>query len=179
MEIIFHTKQPLRDIPMKTKLLIGMFAAILSINAYASGSHQSSHSHGNSEKQEQHTFAAGSPGKLSDLNRVIKIRAMDNMRYDQNSINVRAGETIRFIVTNTGKLRHEFSIGDSEEQLKHAKMMKAMPTMMHKDPNAISLAAGETGEIIWKFSQSSDIEIACHVAGHYEAGMKADVRVIR
>jgi len=164
---------------MKSKLLISLFAATLSMNAYASGDHHSSHSHGNSEKQQRHTFAAGSPGKLSDVNRDIKIRAMDNMRYDKNSINVRAGETIRFIVTNSGKLRHEFSIGDSEEQLKHAKMMKAMPNMMHKDPNTISLAPGETGEIIWKFSQSSDIEIACHVAGHYEAGMMADIRVIR
>jgi len=164
---------------MKIKLLIGIFAATLSINVYASGGHQSSHGHGNSEKQEQHTFAAGSPGKISDVKRIIKISAMDNMRYDQNSINVRAGETIRFIVTNTGKLRHEFSIGDSEEQVKHAKMMKAMPNMNHKDPNTISLAAGETGELLWKFSESSDIEIACHVAGHYEAGMKADIRVIR
>lgn len=164
---------------MKTKLLIGIFAATLSINAYASGGHQSSHRQDTSSKQEHHMFAAGSPGKLSDVKRTIKVSALDNMRYDQNSINVRAGETIRFIVTNTGKLRHEFSIGDSEEQLKHAKMMKAMPNMKHKDPNTISLAAGETGEIIWKFSQSSDIEIACHVPGHYEAGMKADIRVIR
>jgi len=164
---------------MKTKLLIGIFAVTLSINAYASGGHQSNHGHGNSEKQEQHTFAAGTPGKLSEVKRTIEFKAMDNMRYDQSSINVRAGETIRFIVTNTGKLRHEFSIGDSEEQVKHAKMMKAMPGMKHNDPNTISLAAGETGEILWKFSESSDIEIACHVAGHYEAGMKADIRVIR
>jgi len=155
-----------------------MFAATLSINAYASGNHQSSHSHGSTETQQQHTYAAGSPGKLSDVKRIIKIKAMDNMRYDLNSINVRAGETIRFIVTNTGKLRHEFSIGDVEEQQKHAKMMKAMPNMQHKDPNTISLAPGKTGEIIWKFSDSGDIEIACHVAGHYESGMKADVMVI-
>jgi len=164
---------------MKTKLLVSLVAATLSINAYASGDHHSSHGHGDSNMQQQHTFAAGSPGKLSDVRRTIKVSAMDNMRYDQDSINVSAGETIRFIVTNAGKLRHEFSIGDAEEQLKHAKMMKAMPNMQHKDPNTISLAPGETGEIIWKFSQSTDIEIACHVAGHYEAGMKADVRVIR
>jgi len=164
---------------MKTKLLVSLVAATLSMSAFASGDHHSNHAHNDTGMQQQHQYAAGQPGKLSDVGRVIKISAMDNMRYDQNSINVRAGETIRFIVTNAGKLRHEFSIGDSEEQIKHAKMMKAMPNMQHKDPNTVSLAPAETGEIIWKFSESSDIEIACHVAGHYEAGMKADVRVIR
>ena len=163
---------------MKTKLLISMITATLSFSAYASSGHDSHHDHGYEEIQ-QHKFAAGEPGKASEVSRTIRIIAMDSMRYDQDKIKVKAGETIRFIVANTGKLRHEFSIGDAKEQKQHAKMMKAMPNMQHKDPNTISLAPNEKSEIIWKFSKTDNIEIACHVPGHYEAGMKANVMVVR
>jgi len=162
---------------MKKNIFIGVALTTLSFSAFAGEGHHSHGGHDDMQVQESHKFAAGQPGNVSEVNRTIKIKAMDSMHYDQDKIKVKAGETIRFIVTNTGNLRHELSIGSIEEQLKHAKMMKAMPNMQHKDPNVISLAPKETGEIVWKFSKSDTIELACHVAGHYEAGMKTKILV--
>ena len=47
--------------------------------------------------------------------------------------------------------------------------------MAHKHANSVLLEPNDTGEIIWKFSTSAKLEIACNVPGHYEAGMIAKI----
>lgn len=121
--------------------------------------------------------AAGQAGSLDKVSRIIKINALDTMRYDKKDIQAKPGETIRFVVTNAGKIKHEFAIGTREEQLEHAEMMASMPDMKHEEGNVISLEAGETRELIWQFGKAGAVEIACHLPGHYEAGMKAKVNV--
>lgn len=121
--------------------------------------------------------AAGQVGSMEKVSRTIKITALDTMRYDKKSIQAKPGETIRFVVTNAGKIKHEFTIGTREEQLEHAEMMASMPGMKHEDGNSVSLEPGETKELIWQFGNAGAVEIACHLPGHYEAGMKAKVNV--
>jgi uncharacterized cupredoxin-like copper-binding protein len=132
--------------------------------------HDSAHQHGDS--------AAGRPGNPEKISRTIKVTALD-IKYDKPKIEVKAGETIKFIVTNAGKLRHEFIIGDAEEQKQHAEMMRQMPDMVHEDANTITLEPGETKNLVWQFSKAGKLEVACHIPGHYEAGMKSQVVVGR
>jgi uncharacterized cupredoxin-like copper-binding protein len=130
------------------------------------------HSHG-----AKATF--GSPGKESEVTRTIEVETSDNMRFKPASFEVKMGETIRFVVKNTGQLKHEFSIGDRTAQRAHAQMMKEMPGMRHEDDQAtVTLEPGQTKTVMWKFDKKSKspTEIACHEPGHYEAGMKLDVR---
>lgn len=51
--------------------------------------------------------------------------------------------------------------------------------MEHSDANMISLDGGESGEVIWKFSQAEVFNFACLQPGHYDAGMKGRFQVIR
>lgn len=132
--------------------------------------HEGTHGHGES--------AAGKPGNPKQISRTIKITALD-IKYDKPEIRVKAGETIEFIVTNTGKLRHEFSIGDMDQQRQHAEMMKQMPDMVHEDANTLTLERGETKILVWQFTRTGSLEVACHIPGHYEAGMKSKVNVTR
>lgn len=67
------------------------------------------------------------------------MQALDTMRYAPEELTVKSGQTVRFIATNAGKQKHEFAIGDAEEQRRHAEMMKEMPDMTHKRGNAVSL----------------------------------------
>lgn len=122
--------------------------------------------------------AAGRPGNTRKISRTIKITALD-IKYDKPEIKVKAGETIKFVLTNAGKLRHEFMIGDAEEQSEHAEMMKQMPDMVHADANTITVEPGETNSLVWQFTKAGTVEIACHIPGHYEAGMKSRVTVVR
>ncbi|SCW80184.1 Copper binding protein, plastocyanin/azurin family, partial [Rhizobium mongolense subsp. loessense] len=51
------------------------------------------------------------------------------------------------------------------------------PEMEHDDPNSIRLPAGQSGEIVWKFTTGGEFKFACLIPGHYEAGMHGDVTV--
>ena len=43
--------------------------------------------------------------------------------------------------------------------------------MEHDDPNSILLEPGKSDEIIWKFTQATELAFACNVPGQYDAGM--------
>src|SRR6266851_4176618 len=96
----------------------------------------------------------GSPGKESEITRTIEVQASDDMRFTPGRIEVRQGETIKFVVTNVGRIRHEFSIGDRASQRAHALMMKKMPKMKHEDDaTTVTVEPGQTKTVIWKFDK--------------------------
>lgn len=151
----------------------GLFLAVFATAGAAEKSHHahdSAHQHGDA--------VAGKPGNPGKVSRTIKVTAVD-IKYDKPTIEVKTGETIRFVVTNAGKLRHEFMLGGMDEQREHAEMMKQMPDMVHEDANTITLEPGETKSLVWQFTRAGELEVACHIPGHYEAGMKSKVTVLR
>jgi uncharacterized cupredoxin-like copper-binding protein len=178
---------------MKSYVWPVLFSTLFSLPTYASSEvdeptkadmhGETGHCHDKSGKAhgaDEHAVSrAGQPGKASRVARTIRMQALDTMRYAPEKLTVKSGQTVRFIVTNAGKQKHEFVIGDAEEQRQHAEMMKEMPDMKHDEGNAVSLEAGQTEELIWRFGKPGNVEIACHIPGHYEAGMHAIVTVAR
>jgi uncharacterized cupredoxin-like copper-binding protein len=51
-------------------------------------------------------------------------------------------------------------------------MQETMGHGMHSDPNSVLLEPGQSGEVVWTFPRDGEIEFACNVPGHYEAGMQ-------
>ena len=49
------------------------------------------------------------------------------MRFSPDRIDVKQGETVRFVVTNNGKVMHEFVIGTKKELDEHAALMVKYP----------------------------------------------------
>jgi putative spermidine/putrescine transport system substrate-binding protein len=119
----------------------------------------------------------GQPGNSSEVSRVITMTMSDAMRFTPDRIEVHKGETIRFVLKNEGRLRHELVLGEPEALRRHAAMMQMMPDMQHSGPNMASLAPGERGELIWKFSRPGTVTFACLQSGHLEAGMRGAVAV--
>jgi putative spermidine/putrescine transport system substrate-binding protein len=119
----------------------------------------------------------GQPGNPSEVSRTITMSMNDAMRFTPDRIEVRTGETIRFELHNEGKLRHELVLGEPEALRRHAAMMQMMPDMQHSGPNMASLAPGERGQLIWKFTRTGTVTFACLQSGHLEAGMKGSVAV--
>ena len=101
----------------------------------------------------------------------------DRMRFEPAYIEVKAGETVRFRVRNDGQLPHEMVIGTLDELQAHAEQMRDMPGMPHDEPNAVTLDAGQQGDLLWHFSQPATLDFACLIAGHLEAGMKGSIEV--
>ena len=141
----------------------------------------------------------GEKGKVSEVSKTITIYMYDNY-YKPNEINIKKGETIKFIVKNYGELVHEFNIATKEMHIKHQpEMMKMVEheilladridkekmkqmakkdhSMAHSHSNSVLLEPNEIGEIIWKFSTNTNLEAACNVPGHYDVGMVADIKI--
>lgn len=121
----------------------------------------------------------GEPGKASAVTRTIAVKMSDTMRFHPEKISVRRGETIRFVVTNDGLEPHEFMLGEIKALQEHAEVMRKHPTMVHDEPNAITVNPSQTGELIWKFTTSGRVDFACLIPGHFEKGMQGDIQVSR
>ena len=52
---------------------------------------------------------------------------------------------------------------------------KKNPAMAHSHSNSVLLPPGERAELIWKFTNTVDLEAACNVPCHYDAGMVAKI----
>jgi uncharacterized cupredoxin-like copper-binding protein len=129
----------------------------------------------------EHGHGASSSGQTQAPERVtrtVRVTGRDTMRFDPASITVKRGETVRFVVTNAGKIEHEFMIGDREEQKAHDVMMQSTPGMKHDEANTVSLAPGKTKSLVWTFTKEGRFEAGCHVPGHYPAGMKMAITVV-
>ncbi len=125
-------------------------------------------------------FAAGAPGDPKQPARTIDVAMTEDgsgMHFTPDRVEVRAGEQVRFVLHNKGRLAHEFVLGSRAENREHAAMMAEMPDMKHSDANAATVGPGQTSSLLWRFSHKGDLEFACLIPGHYEAGMRGVVVV--
>ena len=153
---------------MKSRqLFLAASALVLSASAMAAGSHSGGHG----------DDAIGKPGVASKVSRTIQIDMTDNMRFNAAAVTAKQGETIRFVIKNSGKIKHEMVLGTEKDLKEHYEQMKKHPEMEHAEPNMVTLAPGKTGEIIWQFTKAGKVDFACLQPGHYEAGMKGLVTV--
>ena len=123
---------------------------------------------------------------------------MTDYAYSVKNITVKAGETIRFMITNKGTLLHEFNFNTAAEHAEHRPMMAMMmehgmitpekvvsltmimpdgTKMTHTEPNTVLVEPGKSAEISWKFTTTGVLEIACNIPGHFESGMVAELKV--
>lgn len=169
-------------------------AALLTLSiapvAFAAGDHAGGHGHATD---------IGQPGQASEASRTIEITMYDNY-YEPERLKVSEGETVRFKIRNAGELVHEFNIATAAMHAAHQKEMMMMVehgvlqgdhinhermkmdmgggrTMEHHDPNSVLLEPGQSAEIVWTFTTDAELEFACNVPGHYEAGMMGEIEI--
>jgi uncharacterized cupredoxin-like copper-binding protein len=153
-------------LPSRAALLFSG-AMLATTAAMGAGNHAGGH----------HESLIGKPGVVSKVTRTIQVDMSSGMRFKPSDIRVKQGETIRFVLKNTDSVKHEFSLGTPEELLEHYEVMKKFPDMEHDEPNKISLAPGKQGEVIWQFTKAGAVDFACLHVGHFDAGMKGQVKV--
>ncbi len=167
-------------------LMVAATAFSVSLTAFASGSHD--HEHG---------AATGEPGKAADADRTVTVEMYDNY-YEPESVKVTPGETVRFVIENKGDLVHEFNIDTANRHEGHQKRMRMLVdhgvikgdhidhkmmdmdmddghSMKHDAPNSVLVEPGESSELVWTFTEAAELEFACNVPGHYQAGMYGDI----
>jgi uncharacterized cupredoxin-like copper-binding protein len=152
----------------------------------------SGHSHGETVGANDHhgapavgTAGPADPIQAQVVSRSIAVNMDDQMRFTPSKIDIQAGETIRFVVTNSGRTTHEMVLGSEQDIRVHAEAMKQAAAKglaqqeehHHGTGAAISVAAGQTGELVVTFAQATRLQMACLIPGHYEAGMRGNLEV--
>jgi uncharacterized cupredoxin-like copper-binding protein len=95
--------------------------------------------------------------------------------FDLGSLSVRPGETVRFVITNTDPIDHEFIVGDAYVQRIHEDGTE--PSHAPK-PGEMSVPAGTTQTTTYTFPRSDgNLIFACHLPGHYAYGMRGVVTI--
>ena len=138
----------------------------------------------------------GHPAAAASATRTVNIE-MTDLAFSPKTLELKAGETVRFVLVNKGQLLHEFNLGNAAMHAAHQKEMLEMqqsgmltPTgmshagmdhgsmgMQHDDPNSVLVEPGKTAELTWTFTRADNLEFACNVPGHYQAGMVGKVKV--
>jgi uncharacterized cupredoxin-like copper-binding protein len=111
--------------------------------------------------------AACSPASATSDARTIEID-IHYSRFDPAVIDVRRGETVRFVIANTDPIDHEFIVGDEAVQDAHE---LGTESYHPPRPGEVTVPSGETVETTYRF-EGGNLIFGCHLPGHYAYGMR-------
>lgn len=157
-------------------LLLAVALGLVSTSALAGAGHQ----------DDSHASEA-------QVDRTITVTAGD-IWFKPDDLSVAPGETVKFVIENTGNLVHEFVIGNADKQAEHREMMQQMASnggghdmsadhhgamAGHHAMPSVTVAAGETKTLVWTAPETSNAALvyACNIPGHFEAGMRGELVV--
>jgi len=124
--------------------------------------------------------AFGEQGDSKKPSRAVHIIMREDgnkMLYVPDTIEVKKGEQIRFVIDNEGLFNHEFVLGTEHEIRNHAVEMKKHPHMQHHDAHSLQVGVYDRGELLWRFTKAGHFVYACLIPGHLERGMRGTVVV--
>jgi len=113
--------------------------------------------------------ANGSPKSPQTVE--IRIR---HSRFEPAVLRFKAGDAVKFVIRNEDPIDHEFILGNSEVQSRHERGTESVHTSI---PGEVSIPAGTKAATNYKFAKPEDLLFACHLPGHFEYGMKGQVKV--
>ena len=97
--------------------------------------------------------------------RVVRITAGPGLAFYPAVVSIVAGETITFEVTTMGVTAHEFMVGPAVD----------VAADKEGTPEVADIGMMQTQSVTYTFAGSGPFAFACHVTGHYEAGMKGSI----
>ena len=132
-------------------------------------------------------FMGGDPAPGTGKIRTVEIE-MTLISFSVRSVDVRAGETIRFVISNTSFIPHDFTIGISKTQQARRAILSEMlksESLDHDDggstkfdrDGSVLVFPGETKELVRTFAEAQHLEFGCNMSGHYEMGMRGDILI--
>lgn len=151
---------------------IGVAAILAPSAAFAHGD-----SHASKKKIEMKSTQFGQTGDPRKATRTVNVDMSDTMRFMPGEILLKRGETVRFVVTNSGKQMHEMVLGTMKELEEHAALMRKHAGMEHDETYMAHVQPGKRAEIIWRFTKPGEFHYGCLIPGHFEAGMVGKIRV--
>lgn len=134
------------------------------------------------------TAACGSSVGTVDSPRTVEVDAQE-FAFDPESIDITPGETVEFVITNSGAVTHEFVVTNQGEIDEHLEAghedhdegemseedMADMDGMAMEGMIEVEVEPGETETLTVTFDDTDhQARFVCLIEGHYEAGMTGD-----
>lgn len=116
--------------------------------------------------------SSGSPPPAA---RTVTLTASDALRFEPSTVTARAGEKVRFEISNTGAVTHEFAIGDASFHAQH--VAASAGAHQHgglQGGTVVGVPAGKTATVTFTMPDQPPA-FACYVDSHDKAGMKGTV----
>ena len=131
------------------------------------------------ETEAVHPSTESSPAVIgTESFRTVEVK-MSEFAFTPASVEVAAGESVKFVVANTGLVEHELRLSNAhriEEHLASGHEGHGGGGHHEEADVFVTVAPGATAELLVTFPEDASLtEIACLIPGHYEAGMKAGV----
>jgi uncharacterized cupredoxin-like copper-binding protein len=117
-------------------------------------------------------------GSASASNKPVDVKVtLTEFKIDSSMTDFKVGVPYHFIVTNQGSVAHQFQImPPASGQLTADQIQKMSLAGIGQN----DLGAGATATLDYTFTQEypqGALELACHLPGHYEAGMHVPIVV--
>ena len=109
-------------------------------------------------------FAAGTAASP----RTIHVTAGPGYSFSPATVSVVRGETVTFVVTTMGPLVHEFMVGPAA----------AVAADQAGTPEIADIGMMTTKSLTYTFDGTGPYAFACHVDGHYQAGMQGSIALV-
>jgi uncharacterized cupredoxin-like copper-binding protein len=120
----------------------------------------------------------GGPADTDEAVRTVEITALGTMTFNPAAIDVAAGQTVTFEVTNTTQDAGLFVLGDAEAQRTFAEALTHLPEgPPHDLPYLIRLAPSETKQLTWRFGDPGMQQYAWYQPGNSNAAMFGQVTI--
>jgi uncharacterized cupredoxin-like copper-binding protein len=161
-------------VKMRSVLIYGVIslALVIATSLYAL-------SYFNEHGGDGHGHDHGTPAQVAVPSmKEVRIEVDDTIRFSPATWEAQAGEPIRIILVNKGKVDHELVIGSKKEIIAHAKEMASPGAKGHHHTNEVSAKPGQQAELVWTFKKPGQYAMACFEPGHYEAGMRGIINVV-
>ena len=109
-------------------------------------------------------FVAGT----ADAPRIVRLVAGPGLAFSPPAITIQRGEIVTFQVTTMGPTAHEFMVGPAD----------AVATDQEGTPEVADIGMMQTKSVTYTFAGAGPYAFACHVTGHYEAGMRGTIAIV-
>jgi uncharacterized cupredoxin-like copper-binding protein len=100
--------------------------------------------------------------------RTVRLWAGPGYAFSPGTITVARGETVTFVVTTMGPTVHEFMVGPAD----------AVAADAPGTPEIADIGMMTTKSLTVTFDGPGPYAFACHVDGHYEAGMRGEITIV-
>ena len=100
---------------------------------------------------------------------------VEHSRFIPSDLVVDVGTEVRFVVRNGDPINHELIVGPPDVHARHRNGTEAHHAAK---PGELSVGPDEQGVTTYVFDEPGVVEMACHLPGHYDFGMRGEIEVV-